>query len=103
MHKDRIKARRVDMSDVNWIMEVSKNNSNKNCNHVILTNIMQFSNYCFEFNSSCLLHISDILGSSSGILYALYGMFFMHLCKQSSRLEEVLDTDIDIEHIKLQP
>ena len=67
----------------------------------MLTNKMHFLNYCFEFNSSCLLHISNIL-CSSGILYALFGVFFMHLCKQSSRLEEVLDTDIDIEYIKLQ-
>jgi len=29
---------------------------------------------------------------------ALYDMFFMHLCKQSSRLEDVLDSLPDDEH-----
>ena len=66
---------------------------------------MHFLNYCFNlillvfymFRTSYVHHQEDYI-----VHAALYGMFFMHLCKQFSRFEEVLDTDIDIEHIKLQ-
>jgi len=71
----------------------------------MLTNKMHFLNYCFNlillvfymFRTSYVHHQEDYI-----VHAALYGMFFMHLCKQFSRFEEVLDTDIDIEHIKLQ-
>jgi len=49
----------------------------------------------FYFNSWRLLHVLNIMCSSLGRLCvhaALYGMFFMHLCKQSSRWKDVLDT-----------
>ena len=46
------------------------------------------------FRTSYVLHQEDYI-----VHAALCAMFYMHLCKQSSRLEEVHDTDIDIEHI----
>jgi len=56
----------------------------------------------FQFNSSFLLHVSNIVyvhHQEDYIVHAaLYGMFFMLLCKQSSRLKDVLG----LEHI-LQP
>ena len=48
----------------------------------------------FWLNSSCLLHVSNILCSSSGdyiVHAALYGTFFTRLCKQPSRLDDVLE------------
>ena len=51
----------------------------------------------FSFNSSCLLHVSNIVCSSSGrpFVHAVrYGMFVAHLCKQSSRWKDVLDTRV---------
>ena len=49
----------------------------------------------FQFNSSSLLYVSNILWLSSGRLYsivhaALYVMFFVYFLKNSSRLEDVL-------------
>jgi hypothetical protein len=41
------------------------------------------------------LHVSNIMCSSSGrpLVHAvLYGTFFVHLCKQSNRWKDVLDT-----------
>ena len=49
----------------------------------------------FQFNSSCLLHVSNIMCSSSGRPYVhagLCGMFFVHLCKQLSNWKDVRDT-----------
>jgi len=46
----------------------------------------------FQFSSSCLLHVSNILCSSSERLYctcSLIWFVFMHLCKQSTRLKDV--------------
>jgi len=71
----------------------------------MLTNKMHFLNYCFNstllffylYRTSYAHHQEEYIAHA-----ALCGMFFMHLCKQFSRLEEVLNTDIDIEHIKLQ-
>jgi len=42
----------------------------------------------------CLLHVSNIMCSSSGrplVLAVCYGMFVVYLCKQSSRWKDVLD------------
>ena len=60
--------------------------------YVMLTNTMHFLNYCF--NSILLLfyiirtyyghHQQDYI-----VHAALYGMFFMYLCKQFSRLKDV--------------
>jgi len=40
------------------------------------------------FRTSYVHHQEDSI-----VQAALYVMFFMHLCKQSSRLEDVLDND----------
>jgi len=51
------------------------------------------------------LHVSNILCLSSEdyiVHAALYVMFFTHLCTQSSRLKEMLDTnDLKTYHIRL--
>jgi hypothetical protein len=105
VHKDRIKTSRVGMSNVNWIMEVSKNNNNKQLLSCNVNKKRHFLNHCFNsillvfymFQTPYVHHQEDYI-----VHAALYATFFMHLCKQFSRVEEVLDTDIDVEHIKLQ-
>jgi len=41
---------------------------------------------------------ANCLAADYAVHAALYGMFFTHLCKQSSRLEDVLDIE-DIVHL----
>jgi len=55
------------------------------------------------FNSCCLLHVSNIMCSSSGrpfVCAVLYGMFFMRLCKQFSRWMCSILYQYSIEHIR---
>jgi len=59
-------------------------------NYVMLSNEMHFLNYFFNsillvffvFQTSYVHHKEDYI-----VQAALYGMFFLYLCKQSSRLD----------------
>ena len=64
-------------------------------NYVMLTNYMYFFNLIFNpilfvfcmFRTSYIHHHEDYI-----VHAALYGMFYIYLCKQSIRLKDVLDT-----------
>ena len=47
------------------------------------------------FQKTCVHHQEDYI-----VHAALYGMFFMHLCKQSSRLGDVLNTQYQVQNMK---
>ena len=51
----------------------------------------------FFLSSTCFKHFMSIIRKTI-VHVALYGMIFMHLCKQSSRLEDVLDSLPDDKH-----
>jgi hypothetical protein len=50
----------------------------------------------FFLSSTCFVHLIFIRKTTVHV--ALHGMFFVHLCKQSSRLEHVFDSLPDDEH-----
>jgi len=62
----------------------------------MLTNKINFfkSNVLIQFfvSSTCFEHLMFIIRKTYIEHAALYFMFFMHLCKQSIRLKDVLDT-----------
>ena len=50
----------------------------------------------FLFHSACRLHVSNVyvhLQEDYIVHAALYGMFFIHLRKHSSRIEDMLDIE----------
>jgi len=59
---------------------------NKTGSHKAPTNKMNnFLNLYLIFNFCCLLHVSNLVGSSSERqLYMQYGMLYMHRCEQGS-------------------
>jgi len=49
--------------------------------------------YKLMFNFLCLLHVSNLLGSSSGRqMYLLYDMCYVHLCEQSGGHTDTCNT-----------
>jgi len=60
--------------------------------------------YKLIFNFWCLLHISNLVGSSSGRqLYMQYGKFYKHRCELSGGKESVFDTRLLTPmHVKYQ-
>jgi len=58
--------------------------------HAFQINIL----FNFLVSSTCFEHLMLIIRKTILYMQVLYGMFFMRLCKQSSRWTDVLDLDL---------